>query len=392
MTESNGKLLIVDDDSFVRNILSSIMEEEGFLVDTAENAEIALEKLESSLSEISLIISDMNMPGMDGLSLIKEIEKRELNIPIVILTGNEEISVAIEALKNGAEDYLIKDNLIQDTVPVVVRNVLEKSQLKKFNEQLVSELREKNLKLEKSNVELSELNALKNKFLGIASHDLMNPLSSIKAFTAIILSNACGEISGELREYIDIIDNTSKGMITLLEDLLDVSVIESGKLQLAFEKCQIEDLIKERVKLYTVSAQKKKINIEADLKKLPMIFCDKNRVVQILDNLISNAIKYSPFDSNVYISTLYDDESVTIKIRDEGPGIDKEEQKMLFESFQKLSTQPTGDESSTGLGLAIVKKIIEAHKGSINVESEVGNGSTFSFTLPISYSEDSLSW
>ncbi|MBF0506376.1 MAG: response regulator [Nitrospirae bacterium] len=382
MEAEGTKILVVDDDQFVRDMLAMILDAGGYGVETAENGLEALKKLRGG-SDAEVIISDMNMPEMDGNELIREIRKNDEDIPIIILTGNNEISVAIEAIHSGANEYLLKDENIQDTVILSVEKVVEKYRLKKQNLQLIDDLARKNVELEKSNHELLELNNLKNRFLGMAAHDLRNPLTSISGLSEILKGKAFGPLSEDQEEYLTVINNASNDMLTLVNDLLDISVIESGKLDLKFKRGSLKDLLEDRAKLGSVIAGRKNIRVHTAYSDVPEVLFDCNRIAQVVDNLLGNAIKFSPSGSNIHIALSRENDMAKVSVRDEGPGIAASEQSKLFGEFQRLSAQPTGDEKSTGLGLAIVKKIISAHNGGLEVDSKVGEGSTFSFTLPL---------
>jgi signal transduction histidine kinase len=382
MKDEKIHLLVVDDDSFVRDMLSMILESDGYAVDTAENGIEALEKYAHNPGT-NLIISDMNMPGKSGLELIRDLRARQEDVPIIILTGNNEIAVAVEAMNNGASDYLLKDENIQETILMSVNKGLEKYNLKKRNSQLMADIAAKNEELEVTNQELLELNKLKNKFLGMAAHDLRNPLSSIRGLSEILLGGAFGNLTDDQKEYLSIIKTTSDDMLTLLNELLDVSIIESGKLCLQVKKGSLEKLLADRIRIGRVIAEEKGIAIQSHFSEMPEVPYDTNRLAQVVDNLLSNAIKFSLAGTKVYISLEKEGEHAAVSIRDEGPGIPPEEQAKLFGEFQRLSVQPTGGERSTGLGLAIVKKVIEAHGGTVEVKSIVGTGSTFVFKLPL---------
>jgi len=231
--------------------------------------------------------------------------------------------------------------------------------------------------------ELYEINQLKNKFLGMAAHDLRNPLASIRGFSEFLKDEETGPLNDDQRECVEIIHSASENMLNLVNELLDVSVIESGKLILDLKLNSIDALVAERVRLNTISAQRKNTRLHVDFAWKGEAMFDSSRMSQVLDNLISNAIKYSPPDSDIHISVKKEENKLRVSVRDQGPGISPEDRKKLFGEFQKLSAQPTGGEKSTGLGLSIAKKIVEAHGGTIEVESEPGSGSTFFFTLPL---------
>ena len=231
--------------------------------------------------------------------------------------------------------------------------------------------------------ELFELNQLKNKFLGIAAHDLRNPLASIRGFSELLLDEDMAPLTADQREFVNIIHSLSQDMLNLVNDLLDVSVIESGRLELKLQPGSLKALIEERIRINSILAESKQMRIRQALEGIPAVLFDSNRMAQVLDNLISNAIKYSPSGSQIFVLLAREERQAVVSVRDQGPGIAAEEQQRLFGEFQRLSSKPTGGEKSTGLGLAIVKKIVEAHSGSIKVQSHPGAGSTFTVLLPI---------
>jgi len=236
--------------------------------------------------------------------------------------------------------------------------------------------------LRKANHKLLELDDLKNRFLGMAAHDLRNPLVSIGGVCELFLEGDFGPITEEQAEFLTIINKASDDMFNLVNELLDISVIESGKLDLDLKPGSLKTLIEERVRIHGVVADKKGTILHTALANIPEFIFDAHRIAQAFDNLISNAIKYSPPGSTVFLALEEKDRAAEFSIRDKGPGISVEEQSKLFGEFQRLSPQPTGEEKSTGLGLSITKKIVEAHGGTISVQSQVGAGSTFKIVLP----------
>jgi two-component system, sensor histidine kinase and response regulator len=230
---------------------------------------------------------------------------------------------------------------------------------------------------------LVDLNQLKSKFLRIAAHDLRNPLASVRGLSEILLNEAAGPLTPDQKEYLDVINAASDRMLALVDDLLDISVIESGKLDMQLKKGSLEKVIEERIRIHKVFADEKRISLRWKYADLPQALFDPSKIAQVIDNLLGNAIKYSPFDSIIYTLVELKNGMVMVSVKDEGPGIPEEDRARIFREFQKLRLEPTGGEKSTGLGLAIARKIVEAHRGRLQVESQVGLGSTFSFTLPL---------
>ena len=231
-----------------------------------------------------------------------------------------------------------------------------------------------------SEMRLAELNELKNRFLGMAAHDMRSPLSSIKGFSEMLLDEHPTEEQGEL---LSMIHSTSGQLLALINDFLDISVIESGHLEIRKARENLNDLIAERVRIADVMAKKKGTRIGVRLQEVPHFLFDRARIAQVIDNLLGNAVKFSPPSSRVLVTAREARGIAEVSVRDRGPGIEAHELDRLFSMFQKLTARPTGGETSTGLGLAIANKIVAAHDGMISVRPRAGGGSIFFFTLPV---------
>ncbi|MEI6315595.1 MAG: ATP-binding protein [Syntrophus sp. (in: bacteria)] len=238
--------------------------------------------------------------------------------------------------------------------------------------------------LQKTNAELTKLNELKNQFLGMAAHDLRNPIGVILTYSDFLLEEAEGVLKEEHTQFLAIIRRSSEFMLSLLNDLLDIAKIESGRLDLELEPADLAALIRNNVLLNQSLADKKAIRIIfRDEAPLLAVLMDSMKIEQVLNNLITNAVKFSPPGTTVEVNISKSADQLTLSVRDEGQGIPEDERKKLFQPFSRTSVKSTGGEKSTGLGLAIVRKIVLGHGGKIGVDSEVGRGSTFYFTLPL---------
>jgi signal transduction histidine kinase len=237
--------------------------------------------------------------------------------------------------------------------------------------------------IREKNKELHDLNELKNKFLGIASHDLRNPLYLIRSFSEILIDGSPGTINEKQKGLLEKIFHSSEFMRALLDNLLDISKIESGNIELDKTVQDINVITQNQMELFQLLAKKKQIKLHLEMRAIPPFAFDKNAVIQAIGNFIGNGIKFSPSDTHIYVSTENQDNKALFSVRDEGPGISEEDQKLLFGEFQTLSAKPTGGEKSTGLGLAIVKKLVHLHGGEVGVSSKLVKGSTFFFTLPL---------
>lgn len=252
-------------------------------------------------------------------------------------------------------------------------------EISRLNNELVAMQRE----LARKNAELERLNEQKDQFLGMAAHDLRNPLHAILSYSDFLLEDASDVLGEEQLEFLAIIQSSTEFMASLVNDLLDVAKIESGKLKLNQQPTDLSGLVEDNVALNRPLARNKEIDLVPAVEALPRLWIDPGKIEQVLNNLISNAIKYSPSGTTIDVRLYQDNEQAILEVEDRGQGIPEDELDALFEPFVTTSVRGTAGEKSTGLGLVIVKRIVEGHEGEIEVESEVGEGSTFMVVLPL---------
>lgn len=247
-----------------------------------------------------------------------------------------------------------------------------------------TELESHKQKLEEQNGTLTTLNEQKSKFLGIAAHDLRNPISAINSFSNLLLESDNDFSDEDKSEFLSLIRESSQFSLGLLNELLDLSKIELGKLELNKTEYNIHEVVENTMKINKVFARKKKIKIDLVSEQSDcLISIDKSKIEQVLHNLLSNAIKYSNEETTVLVRISKNGTSLKISVSDQGVGIPEEEMSNLFKEFGVTSAKTTANESSTGLGLAIAKNIVNGHGGKIMVTSKLGEGSEFLFTLPL---------
>lgn len=418
-------ILIVEDSRTQAIGLKFLLKEHGFSVRVAYDGLQALEAVK--VQEPALIVSDIVMPNMDGYELCRNLRSNPetKHIPIILLTALSELTDVIKALENGADNFVTKpykpDFLISRVHHILMNRELRRSRRSEkiieifFNNQRYSfsampdqvidlllstfenavqknkELQEVNQKLleaqrelREKNKELEKVNAQKDRFLGMAAHDLRNPLGHISTVADILLEDLDGKITPQQRELLEITRSSSHFMLDLVNDLLDIAKIESGKLNLNLQETDLAALVSRNVAQNTALADKKQIHLEVEVPDdLPPLTVDPGKIEQVLNNLISNAIKYSYPDTTVKIQLARQNDGVLLSVADAGQGIPVDEQDKLFQPFERTSVTTTGGEKSTGLGLAIVKRIVEGHHGKIWVESSPGKGSTFYVLLPM---------
>ncbi len=364
------KILLVDDRPENLYSLESMLAEDDRIILKANSGEEALKIAFSE--DLSLIMLDVQMPDMDGFEVAHMLKstKRTKKTPIIFVTAiSKEKKYMLQGLSEGAIDYLFKPLDIDITKAKV------DTLLKFYTQQK---------ELEQKNIELAKLNDEKNYFLGVASHDLRNPLGNILTLASFIEQESNNNLSPEHKNYLEVIINSGRHMLDLLNNLLDVSKIESGSMELQLQQGLITDIIQQSISENKLAADKKEISLEYSIAdKLPKSSFDAMQIQQVLSNLISNAIKYSHKGTHVEINADLQHDSIVVTVKDQGQGIPIAEQANLFLPFSKTSVKSTNGEKSTGLGLTIAKKVIEAHGGSIWMTSTVGQGSSFCFSLPL---------
>jgi PAS domain S-box-containing protein len=227
---------------------------------------------------------------------------------------------------------------------------------------------------------LKDMNNRKSAFVANVSHEFKNPLNNIKESLALILEGIKGPVDPEQKPVLELAKRNAERLIRLVTDLLDVSKIEAGKMKLKKEKVDIGPLIDEVIASNNIEISKKKLTLGKDISKSAgQVWADKDKLVEVIINLLSNAIKYTPPSGRITIKLSGNSEEVRFEISDTGPGIAEKDFHKLFDKFERLTAER---QEGTGLGLSIAKDIIELHKGKIWVESDLGKGTKFIFTLP----------
>ncbi|MGB0523778.1 MAG: ATP-binding protein [Flammeovirgaceae bacterium] len=246
--------------------------------------------------------------------------------------------------------------------------------------------------LEKANTRLNQLNNEKNYYIGVVAHDLKSPLNQIKALLQLIQLES-NEMPETVQQYLDMIGNSIEHQRTLISDILDLQAIENQKIDFHPEHIDLANFVSEILKGFEASALEKSIQLHFKNECNPQatIYADKHYYQQVIDNLVSNALKFSPNNRNVYVTLSQHDQDLRFSVKDEGPGLSDEDKKQLFHKFAKLSARPTGGEKSNGLGLSIVKQFVESMGGAVWCESVWGKGATFMVQFPSSESGTSNS-
>ncbi len=364
---SNKVILVIDDSSLDRKLISKVLERKSFQVFSAASGEEGISMIQEVLPD--LILLDIMMEGMDGLEICQHLKGMPecKNVAIIFMTGKTDSDTILQAFSEGASDYITKPYRIKEAMARIETHLKVRALLEQHTEFIKA---------------LTQANTEKSKFLGIASHDLKNPLVSINGLAHFLASGKFGNMSSTQAEMVSSIYEASEAMLALVNDLFDVALIETGQLKVEIDEVDLYKLVKTSVNLYRITAEKKEIQIEFVDNDIPdIVRCDKRQVRRVMDNLLSNAIKFSEAGTTIRVIIESDNNWVFFRVADEGPGVPEDEFDKLFESFSKTSVQPTGGETSTGLGLNICKKVMKAHGGDIYAENLPEKGAQFSVQL-----------
>ncbi len=363
------KILVVDDERLNQRILAAILRPEGYEVIEADSAEKALEFYAQCNPD--LVLMDVLLPGINGFAACRELRRLygENAAPVIFITAKSDSDDVVEGLAAGGIDYLPKPIRPKEAVARIRTHL-----------QIRGLLAEQRLLVD----QLSKANTAKNRFLGMAAHDLRNPLASIRGLAEFLRDGVVGPLTPDQIDLVKTIHSASQEMLLLVDELLDVAAIEAGELKLAPEATDLAELVAKQVYLANIEATKKQTRIAILPRERPALRrLDPNKMRQVVDNLLSNAVKYSPPGSSITVEVASANGSLVFSVQDQGPGIPDSERDRLFKDFGRTSVRPTGGEKSTGLGLAICRKIVEAHHGTITAENLPGRGCIFRVNLPV---------
>ncbi len=384
-----ARILVVDDTDFNREVMTRILERDGHVVETAEDGREALDKLQTGTYDMVLL--DVMMPHVDGIQVIEAMhgDERLRRLPVVMLSALNEQESIVRCIQLGAQDYLPKP-INQQLLKARIQACLEKKRRHDLEEQYTLRVESISAQLQAANEQLRRANQLKTRFLATAAHDLKNPLGGLLLLADRLRMDAEAgtqgtAIPGQARRIGEVVQR----MLHIINSLLDTAVQEIGEVTPNFEQANLGDLVHDVVKANEPYAASKEIRLHyhETLGGACWGRVDRLRLGQAIDNLVNNAIKYSPLGRNVWVEVAPrlagGEERARIEVRDEGPGLTAEDQAQAFGLFQRLSAQPTGGEYSTGLGLSIVKQMVELHGGGVAIDSHPGRGASFIVEIPL---------
>jgi signal transduction histidine kinase len=400
--EEAVKILIVDDNE--NNLLSMevILENEHYSFYKATSGKEALRILLKE-EDFSVILLDVKMPIMDGYETAQLILQRDKlkHIPIIFITAQDyEDESVYKGYEAGGVDFILKPinpEILRAKVLVFTelhrKNQLlrkQEEQLKATNDDLLHlsedlerRVLERTIELENVNYELKSLNLSKDKFISVISHDLRTPLTSLLASSENLSRNGTTLPPDKIKMFSDIINRTSKKILNQLNELVDWAKSQREKTNFNPEKINLAKAVTEALDLLRTNAVQKRIKVENNIDPNLFVNVDTLMFRSILQNLVSNAIKFTPHGGkSVCVSARPIENMVEVSVQDYGVGMHQDTRDLLFDGYNKVSVDGTNQEKGTGLGLLLVKDFVTQHGGMIKVESELGKGTCFSFTIP----------
>lgn len=366
-----GMVLVVDDVPDNLDMLFIVLNTAGYNVEVARNGEAAIEIAQNVSPDIILL--DVMMPGIDGFETCERLKALEStrDIPVIFMTALTETHHKIKGFEIGAVDFVTKPIQNREVVARVDTHLTMYRQRKE-----IERLREQD------RAYFEKLLQIRDEVLRATSHDLKSPLGNIM-ISAYLLDEHLREDDEQGKRLLQSIQTGADRMLGLITDLLDIAAIETG-LAIKKQPVSLYEFTKNSLDAFVPQAQSKSINLNLDcLDDDLTVVLDPRQMGRVLQNLLSNAIKYTPEGGNVELKAGYEDNTVVIRIIDNGFGIPPDDVPRLFEKFYRVNTDKHQTQEGTGLGLSIAKSIVEQHGGDIRVESELNQGSTFTITLPL---------
>lgn len=374
------KVLLIEDNpgdvDLAREALAEGPSRVRFMLHDVARLDDALQKL--AVEPADVVLLDLNLPDAEGLESLERLRKTVPDTPVVVLTGLSDEETAIEAVHLGAQDYLIKGTQDGATLVRTIRYAIERHRL-------LAELDRNRRIIEEANRKLRDLDRMKTLFLANVSHELRTPLTSVEGFTENMREGLLGEVTPRQQQTLDRILANARRLRKLIEDLLDMSRIEAGRIRLRIEPFDAAALLDDLALDYRPRCQERNIDLRLTRPEgFREATGDAVRIRQVLDNLVSNAVKFTPPGGRIEVSVAASpaDGSAVFTVQDSGPGIPESEQTKIFDRFYQVSRPSTRSTTGFGLGLAISRELVELHNGHLWVESRPGQGSRFCLKLP----------
>ena len=383
MESDSASILVIDDELGIREGCRRVLTRAGYEMAVAATGEDGWQQIQTGAFD--LVLLDVMMPDIGGIELLKQIIAFDPDLTCVIITGYATIELAVQAIRQGAYDFIAKP-FDANTLLLSVQQGLERRRLAREARRLAQVEAEKEV-LEQRKAELEQLDRVKSSFTLTVAHELRAPVAAIQSYLRLILD---GYIPPEQqRQYLVRAEQRASAQLELISDLLDLARLQNPDLQVKIEPVDLAQSLREVCDLMSSYAQEKQIQFSVSIPETEIIIAaNPKHIRQLWTNLVSNAIKYTDEDGAVDVTMTVQEEQVITTVRDTGIGIAPEDIARIFEEFYRTKAAKAFVQMGTGLGLALVKRIVETYHGQIDLQSKVEEGSTFTVTLPLVTGEE----
>jgi len=363
MVSQSERILIIDDEQVLLEGCKQILEEKGYVTATAENGDLGLQLIREWNPDLVLV--DLKMPGKSGMEVLQEIESTHPNLVKIVITGFSTVSLAVEAMKKGADDFIPKP-FTDDELSMTVEKGLKKRRLILEREAL-----------------MREQEIIRRNMISLVSHEMRAPLAATIQYLEVILGGMAGDVSQEATEMIERCVVRLREMLELFGRWLKLATYDPQKSAERFTEVPLTDMAAKVLEMRKPEAQERKIHLSLEApQELPPVMGSRGALEEVLDNLIANAIKYNKQGGWVKVRLLEQNQEILVEVADNGIGIPHEHLPRVFDEFYRVDGRRNAPIKGAGLGLAIVKKLVETHGGGIVAESQLGEGTLFRISLP----------
>jgi two-component system sensor histidine kinase/response regulator len=370
------KILVIDDERGIREGCRRALTPLGYSVEVADTGATGLRELREG--SFDLVLLDLMMPGMSGVEALDRIREIDPDVVVIIITGYATVEAAVRTIKKGAYDFVSKP-FTSDDLSLVVSQGLEHRRLILETKRLQA-IEEEAKELARANIELEKLDSMKSRFMLTVAHELRAPVAAIQGYLGLILDGYAGD---DEREMIATAHDRCGELLEMIHDLLLLAHMKEKATEVKkLKTVSVAAALEEVTDLMRAEAQRKGVTLTVKMDKRPEMLADEEHLKQLWTNLISNGIKYTPSGGSVVASLDEKDGQIVGVVSDTGIGIAADDLPRIFEEFYRTPQAKQMEEHGTGLGLPIVKEIVETYGGSIDVESKLDEGTTFTITLP----------
>ena len=382
MKSEPATILVIDDELGIREGCRRVLDREGYQVTMAATGEEGWQQIQSG--QFDLVLLDVMMPDIGGMELLKRIVAFDPDLVCIIITGYATIELAVQAIKQGAYDFIAKP-FDANTLLLTVQQGLERGRLSREAKRLAQVEAEKEV-LERRKTELEELDRVKTSFTLTVAHELRAPVAAIQSYLRLILDGYIPP--DQQRQYLVRAEQRAAAQLELISDLLDLARLQDPDLHVRHEPVNLAESLREVCDLMSSRALEKQIRFTISVPETETtITADPRHMTQLWANLVSNAIKYTEDGGAVDVTMAVREGQAVTTVCDTGIGIAADDLARIFEEFYRTKAAKALSQMGTGLGLALVQRIVETYGGQIDVQSTVGEGSTFKVTLPIDTGE-----